>query len=306
MTDQPPTWAGRSVPSGDAGPPPEEKRRTPLVPILATGALVLVVGGAGFWLGRSDSPSDETLSIPSTTIEVTTSAAETSVPTTEATSETSETTDTTVDAAAAEAEAAATAEAEAAAAAAEAAAAAAPDVEASIEEGDVRAAVLKGGQLYLGGEVPSREVADLIIERAAAVVGAENIVDQYVVNPDAPVPAGAPLYVEDVVLFAYGSDEIDPAFVPLLELGVLLLTQNPQVTVTVISHTDADGSADFNMALSERRGAAVADYWIAKGINADQIKIEAKGESEPVGDNDTDDGASANRRAEFFIEGLLG
>lgn len=174
-----------------------------------------------------------------------------------------------------------------------------------IEEGETRGAVLRAGVLYLGGEVPSREVADQIIERAAAVVGEENIVDEYVVNPDAAMEQGAPLYVEDVVLFAYGESTYDPQFEPLLDLGLLLLTQNPTVTVTIVTHTDASGSEIFNDQLSFARGQSVAQYWVDRGIPVEQIAIDARGERDPRADNHTDEGAQLNRRAEFYIEGLL-
>lgn len=175
-----------------------------------------------------------------------------------------------------------------------------------IEDGETRGAVLSQGVLYLGGAVPSREVADAIIERAAAIVGEENIVDEYVIDPDAPLAAGAPLYVEDVVLFAYGESTYDPQFEPLLDLGLALLHQNPNVTVTVITHTDSSGSAAYNDLLSYRRGQSVAQYWVDRGVAVERIVIDARGERDPRADNSSAEGAQLNRRAEFYIEGLLG
>lgn len=176
----------------------------------------------------------------------------------------------------------------------------------TVDEGETRAAVLRNGVLYLGGAVPNREVADQIIQRAAAVIGAENIVDQYVIDPTAPVDPGAPLYVEDVVLFAYGSATFDPQFTPLLDLGLLLLSQNPTVTLTVVTHTDSSGSDSYNQELSLRRGESVAQYWIDRGIPEEQIVIDARGERDPVADNNDPVGAQLNRRAEFYVQGLLG
>jgi outer membrane protein OmpA-like peptidoglycan-associated protein len=175
-----------------------------------------------------------------------------------------------------------------------------------VADGEVRGAVLRGGVLYLGGAVPSREVADTIIGRAAAIIGEDNIVDEYVIDPTAAVPLGAPLYVDDVVLFAYGSPTFDAQFTPLLDLGLALLVQNPQVTVTVITHTDASGTASYNQELSYRRGESVAQYWIDRGVPSEQIVIDARGERDPVADNNSAAGAQLNRRAEFYIEGLLG
>ncbi len=309
--NQPPTWAARSVPDGEgiAAVPPEdhEPKKAALLPLLGAGALVVLVGAAGFALARSGDSSDDvatdgtttsvaesttTSTAPSTTPE--TAVAPTTVPPTTAPPTTAPSTTavpTTTPAPTTLPDAAATAEAEAAVAEA-----------ANVE----RRAVLKGGKLYLRGLVPSEEVATAIVERAAAVVGPDNVVDEYVVDPTAPFPESAPLFVEDLVLFAYGSDQINPDFVPLLELGTALLSQNPQVIITVVSHTDARGTEEYNQQLSERRGVAVKQYWTDRGIDPDQIIIDARGESMPRADNSTLEGAQLNRRAEFIIANLLG
>jgi len=181
-----------------------------------------------------------------------------------------------------------------------------PSSDAPAAPADERRAVLSGGKLYLRGEIPAQQVADVIVERASAVVGADNVIDEYVINPDAPLPDSAPLYVEDLVLFAFGSSGINPAFAPLLELGTLLMSQNPAVVITVVSHTDAAGSEAFNLRLSQQRGETVRQYWLDRGTAPSQIVIDARGESSPIADNETPEGAQLNRRAEFIITGLLG
>lgn len=297
------TWAGRSA----TPPRPEdEDRRSRWLPVVGVIALLGLIGGGGYLLGslgnddavdaQADAPATDTtvalsatsapLDEPTTTeAEPSTTAASTTAPSTTAPPTTAPSTT------APPTTAPPTDEAE---------------VVVTVAEGETRGAVLRGGVLYLGGAVPSRDVADQIIERAAAVVGEDRIVDQYVVDPDAPVPAGAPLYVDDVVLFAYGSPTFDPQFTPLLDLGLLLLSQNPQVKVTIITHTDASGSESFNQELSVRRGQSVAQYWVDRGIPIEQIIIDARGELDPIASNDNAEGAQMNRRAEFFIEGLLG
>ena len=174
-----------------------------------------------------------------------------------------------------------------------------------LDEGFSRGALLRDGVLYLGGSVPSQEVADQIIERAEAVIGEGNVVSEYVIDPTSDMGQGAPLYVEDVVLFAYGEKTIDPQFEPLLDLGLALLAQNPSVNVTIVTHTDASGSASFNERLSLQRGQYVAQYWVDRGIPVEQIAIDARGERDLLVDDHTEEGAQLNRRAEFFIEGLL-
>ena len=70
-------------------------------------------------------------------------------------------------------------------------------------------------------------------------------------------------------------------------------------------HTDSDGTAEYNQALSERRVQAVIDYALSKGIDASRLDGIARGAVDPMGDNSTPDGKRINRRIEFLIVGLL-
>ncbi|MDH3296646.1 MAG: OmpA family protein [Acidimicrobiia bacterium] len=169
-----------------------------------------------------------------------------------------------------------------------------------------RTAVFRGGKLYLGGAVPSQEVADLIAAKAAAVVGPDNLVVEYEIDPSVVIDPGesTPLYVEDVVLFGFNSVSIEPPFFPLLDLGTLLLSQNPQATLTVVTRTDAVGSEEINLEVARKRAQAVIDYWISKGVNPDQLVADPRGE-ELASEDDDEQTAALQRRAEFIITGLL-
>ncbi len=171
---------------------------------------------------------------------------------------------------------------------------------------DVRTAVFSGGKVYLRGEVPSQEIVDVIVARASAVLGPDNVVVEYVINPQAPVPDSAPLYVEDTILFETGSSVINGAFVPLLQLGTALMQQNEAVRITVIAHTDSTGSEEFNLALSQARADTVKEFWTENGIDGSRIDAVGLGESAPAAENTTGTGRAGNRRAEFIIQGILG
>ncbi len=301
------TWAGRSA----TPPTPDQNgERAGWLPIAGAIVALGLVGAGGYVLGNSDGSTTTEAARPPTSIEVSATPEAAPDPTT-TTAPTPVTTEasTTTTAVPIEDDASTTSTEAAPAVAVPEEEVAEPDPEPAnqviVGEGEVRGAVLRGGVLYLGGAVPSREVADQIIERAAAVVGEDNIVDEYVVDPNAILVPGAPLYIDDVVLFAYGIATYDPQFEPLLDLGLALLTQNPSVTVTIITHTDASGSEIGNDLLSLRRGQSVAQYWVDRGVPLEQIVIDARGERDPRADNNTDQGAQLNRRAEFYIEGLL-
>lgn len=169
-----------------------------------------------------------------------------------------------------------------------------------------RRAAFRGGKVYLSGAVPSEEIGQVIEERAAAVVGPDNVVNEYTIDPTVEIQPGesTPLYVEDVVLFEFNSVEIAEPFLPILDLGVLLLRQNPQASVTVITRTDAVGSEEVNLEVSRQRAEGIVDYWLARGVSADQITTDPKGE-EGASESDDEATAAASRRAEFVITGLL-
>ncbi|MGH1489079.1 MAG: OmpA family protein [Acidimicrobiales bacterium] len=191
--------------------------------------------------------------------------------------------------------------------------AAADETEASDEDdatGDStdsgRLAIFKGGKVYLSGPVPSEEVGQFIEQKAAAVVGPDNVVNEYTIDPTEVIVPGssAPLYVEDVVLFGFNSIEVATPFFPILDLGTLLLRQNPQASITVITRTDAVGSAEVNLDVSRKRAQAIIDYWVKSGVDPAQINADPRGEEEASEDDD-EQTASLNRRAEFIIIGLL-
>ena len=84
------------------------------------------------------------------------------------------------------------------------------------------------------------------------------------------------------------------------------LTENEGVTIHIVGHTDAVGSDEANQILSEGRANAVRADLIKRGISADRITTEGKGEKDPVAENDTEEGRALNRRVEFTITGTNG
>lgn len=79
------------------------------------------------------------------------------------------------------------------------------------------------------------------------------------------------------------------------------LNSAPNVRVEVGGHTDGKGADEYNQKLSDRRAASVLQYLIGKGIDAGRMESRGYGESEPVADNETDEGRELNRRVELKI-----
>ena len=169
----------------------------------------------------------------------------------------------------------------------------------------VRWAVFSGGRVYLHGRVPNAAVAATIVRKAAAVVGDGNVEQDYVVDPSTPDVAGGPLTVADTVQFDVNSDVARPEFGRILDLGVLLMRQNPAVRITVVGRADSRGPANYNMQLSTRRAAAVVAYIDSRGVDRSRLTIDARGAGDPLADGETADAMQANRSVEFVILGLL-
>lgn len=173
-------------------------------------------------------------------------------------------------------------------------------------EQPVRWAEFSGGKVYLEGVVPDQATADEVRDKAGAVVGIDNVIVNYEIVAGAPRPPSAPLYVRDSVLFAKNSVDINSAARGVLDLGVVLMSQNPQITIDIEGHTDSDGSDEMNQALSQRRVDVIFDYLVSQGVDPARLTKQAFGESRPIADNATADGRSKNRRVEFRINNLLG
>ena len=84
------------------------------------------------------------------------------------------------------------------------------------------------------------------------------------------------------------------------DLATFLL-ENPSVKIHIVGHTDAVGTDEANQILSEGRANSVRNDLIKRGVAAERMTAEGKGEKEPVADNDTEEGRQLNRRVEFTI-----
>lgn len=105
------------------------------------------------------------------------------------------------------------------------------------------------------------------------------------------------------VLFTSGKSELLPAAqAKLTEVANALTQQNPDATIVVEGHTDAQGSQTFNLDLSTRRAQAVRDYLASHGVAPDRIRAEGLGFSRPIADNKTAEGRANNRRVEIVVQ----
>lgn len=103
------------------------------------------------------------------------------------------------------------------------------------------------------------------------------------------------------VNFETNSDRLLPQANRVLDQAAAALRKYPDLVVEVAGHTDAQGDANYNLGLSERRAETVRDYLITNGANPDSLSARGYGETEPVADNGTAEGRAQNRRVELRI-----
>ncbi|MBO0932434.1 OmpA family protein [Fibrella aquatilis] len=108
-------------------------------------------------------------------------------------------------------------------------------------------------------------------------------------------------FVTRGILFNVGQATIKPESFGALKDIANVLTENADLRVLIVGHTDADGDDATNLTLSKRRAEAVkaalsSDF----GINASRLTTDGKGETQPATPNTTPEGKANNRRVEFI------
>ncbi len=125
--------------------------------------------------------------------------------------------------------------------------------------------------------------------------------------PVAQAPVVAPTATKVVLnadtFFDFDKDTLKPEGRQVLDQVASQVDTLNLETLIAVGHTDSIGSEQYNQGLSERRANSVKTYLVGKGIPADRICTEGKGESSPVASNATREGRAQNRRVEIEIVG---
>lgn len=105
-----------------------------------------------------------------------------------------------------------------------------------------------------------------------------------------------------VVYFGYNSNELDEAARATLQANAEWLKAHAKYTVEVGGHCDERGSIGYNVALGDRRAAAVKDYLVSLGADGAKLVAISYGEERPADPGHTEAAWTKNRRAEFTIK----
>ncbi|MCY9829505.1 OmpA family protein [Vibrio chagasii] len=80
-----------------------------------------------------------------------------------------------------------------------------------------------------------------------------------------------------------------------------VLNAYPQARATIVGHTDSSGSALYNQKLSERGAQSVINKLIELGVTPTKIEYRGEGGSQPIANNDSEEGRAKNRRIEITL-----
>lgn len=86
----------------------------------------------------------------------------------------------------------------------------------------------------------------------------------------------------NTVYFDFDKYNIKPEFAQILDDHASFLSTNPTYNVVIQGHTDEQGTAEYNIALGERRAAAVKAYLQGRGVTASQMSIVSYGKEKPA------------------------
>ncbi len=176
-----------------------------------------------------------------------------------------------------------------------------PEVVAALDAEGVAngGASMNGTIATVTGLVDTEEQRAAALAAAAAVPGVTEVIDQLETAAPAEDVVGEinALFEANPIQFASGSDEILAVSFPILDEAADLLARAPQGTnVTVEGYTDTQGPADSNLELSQGRADAVRAYLVDKGINADSLTAEGRGETTEFGSD-----LASNRRVQLSL-----
>jgi OOP family OmpA-OmpF porin len=113
-------------------------------------------------------------------------------------------------------------------------------------------------------------------------------------------PSGEKITVAADALFDFNKAVLRPAGKAKLDELVSKAKAIKLEVILAVGHTDRIGGDSYNQKLSEKRAAAVKEYLVAKGIEANRVYTEGKGEKQPV----TGDKCKGNAKTKALIDCL--
>ena len=103
------------------------------------------------------------------------------------------------------------------------------------------------------------------------------------------------------LFFGYDQAEVSAEGQQVLQGNADIMKQYATWVITIEGHADERGTAEYNLALGERRALAARDYLISLGIAADRLRTVSYGKEFPFDPARTEEAYAKNRRAHFVV-----
>jgi peptidoglycan-associated lipoprotein len=103
------------------------------------------------------------------------------------------------------------------------------------------------------------------------------------------------------VFFALDSSDVDGTAQQALNANAEIMKKYPSWVVTIEGHADERGTAEYNLALGERRALSARTYLVSLGLSADRLRTVSYGKEFPFDPGHDEAAWAKNRRAQFVL-----
>ena len=103
------------------------------------------------------------------------------------------------------------------------------------------------------------------------------------------------------IRFDYDKYEIRREDEEILRENAAFLKKNPKMKIQIEGHCDERGTAEYNLALGERRANSTKKYLVSLGITSDRISTISYGEERPLDPRNNEEAWAKNRRAHIVV-----
>lgn len=145
-------------------------------------------------------------------------------------------------------------------------------------------------------EAAARAGAEGAADRRRALSGEE--LDRVLDDPTSAIS-------RRTIFFAFDSSEISASDMDLIEAHARFLAEHPDQRIIIEGHTDDRGSAEYNLALGQRRAQAVLQALELSGAAPNQLRAVSYGEEQPAEFGSGEAVWAANRRAVLLYRDLF-
>jgi len=109
-------------------------------------------------------------------------------------------------------------------------------------------------------------------------------------------------FTNEDVHFNFDDASLSPEARMILKQKIAWLRENPDVSVLIEGHCDERGTAEYNIALGQRRAQSVKTFMVNAGINPSRLSTISYGEERPVDFGNNESAWAKNRRVHFKIQ----